>query len=56
MKTFNEVYKDSGLVKWFHKQSAGGEPGWDRYASTEKMAGKYGDCKDREPYAACQSK
>ena len=56
MKTFNEVYKDSGLGKWFHKQSAGGEPGWDRYDSTGKKAGKCGDAKDGEPYAACLSK
>ena len=56
MKTFNEVYKDSGLGKWFHKQSAGGEPGWDRYDSTGKKAGKCGDSKDGEPYAACLSK
>jgi hypothetical protein len=56
VKTFNEVYKDSGLGKWFHKQSAGGEPGWDRYDSTGKKAGKCGDAKDGEPYAACLSK
>jgi hypothetical protein len=56
MKKFNEVYKDSGLGKWFHKQSAGGEPGWDRYDSTGKKAGKCGDSKDGEPYAACLSK
>ena len=56
MKRFSEVYKDSGLGKWFHKQSAGGEPGWDRYDSTGKKAGKCGDSKDGEPYAACLSK
>ena len=56
MKTFNEVYKDSGLGKWFHNQSAGGEPGWDRYDSTGKKSGKCGDSKDGEPYAACLSK
>tara|TARA_S200002703_G_scaffold34481_1_gene29864 strand:+ start:11456 stop:12457 length:1002 start_codon:yes stop_codon:yes gene_type:complete len=56
MKTFKEVYRDSGLGKWFHNQSAGGEPGWDRYDSTGKKAGKCGDSKDGEPYAACLSK
>jgi hypothetical protein len=56
MKTFDEVYKDSGLGKWFHGQSAGGEPGWDRYDSTGKKVGKCGDAKDGEPYAACLSR
>lgn len=56
MKRFNEVYRNSGLGKWFHNQSAGGEPGWDRYDSTGKKAGKCGDAKDGEPYAACLSK
>ena len=56
MKRFNEVYKNSGLGKWFHNQSAGGEPGWDRYDSTGKKAGKCGDAKDGEPYAACLSR
>jgi len=56
MKRFNEVYKNSGLGKWFHNQSAGGEPGWDRYDSTGKKSGKCGDSKDGEPYAACLSK
>ena len=51
-----EVYKKSGLGKWFHNQSAGGEPGWDRYDSTGKKAGKCGDSKEGEPYAACLSK
>jgi hypothetical protein len=56
MKTFKEVYRDSGLGKWFHNQSAGGKPGWDRYDSTGKKAGKCGDAKDGEPYAACLSR
>jgi len=56
MKRFNEVYRNSGLGKWFHNQSAGGEPGWDRYDSTGKKAGKCGDAKDGEPYAACLSR
>ena len=29
----HEVYKKSGLGKWFHSQSAGDDPGWDRYNS-----------------------
>ena len=52
----DEVYKNSGLGKWFHKQSAGGEPGWDRYNSKGEKAGKCGDSKPGEPYAACLSK
>ena len=56
MKTFKEVYRDSGLGKWFHNQSAGGKPGWDRYDSSGKKAGKCGDAKDGEPYAACLSR
>jgi len=56
MGTIDEVYKNSGLGKWFHKQSAGGEPGWDRYDSKGEKAGKCGDSKPGEPYAACLSK
>ena len=56
MKTFKEVYRDSGLGKWFHNQSAGGKPGWDRYDSSGKKSGKCGDAKDGEPYAACLSR
>jgi len=52
----NEVYKDSGLGKWFHKQSATKEPGWDRYNSTGKRVGKCGDAKEGESYSACLSK
>ena len=29
----NEVYKKSGLGKWFHGETATKEPGWDRYNS-----------------------
>jgi len=56
MVKLDEVYKNSGLGKWFHKQSAGGEPGWDRYNSKGEKAGKCGDSKPGEPYAACLSK
>lgn len=52
----NEVYKNSGLGKWFHKQSATKEPGWDRYNSSGKRVGKCGDAKEGEPYSACLSK
>lgn len=52
----NEVYRKSGLGKWFHSQSAGGSPGWDRYDGSGKKAGKCGDSKPGEPYAACLSK
>jgi len=52
----NEVYKNSGLGKWFHSQSATKEPGWDRYNSSGKRVGKCGDAKEGEPYSACLSK
>jgi len=52
----DEVYKDSGLGKWFHKQSATKEPGWDRYNSAGKRVGKCGDAKEGESYSACLSK
>ena len=52
----NEVYKDSGLGKWFHKQSATKEPGWDRYNTVGKRVGKCGDAKEGESYSACLSK
>jgi len=54
--SIDEVYKDSGLGDWFHSQSAGGEPGWDRYNSKGEKAGKCGDSKEGDPYAACLSK
>ena len=44
-RELSEVYKDSGLGKWFHNQSAGGEPGWDRYNTKGEKAGKCGDCR-----------
>jgi len=56
-KQLNEkVYSDSGLGKWFNRESAGGGPGWDRYDSTGKRVGKCGDAKEGSAYAACLSK
>jgi len=52
----DEVYKDSGLGKWFHDESANSEPGWDRYNSSGKRVGKCGDAKEGSPYSACLSK
>lgn len=51
-----KVYSNSGLGKWFNRESAGGGPGWDRYDSTGKRVGKCGDAKEGAPYAACLSK
>jgi hypothetical protein len=56
MKDLNEVYRKSGLGKWFHGESAGGKPGWDRYNSKGERVGECGDAKKGEPYAACLSK
>jgi hypothetical protein len=52
----NEIYANSGLGKWFKKESATKEPGWDRYNSAGKRSGKCGDAKEGEPYSACLSK
>ena len=49
-----ETYAKSGIGKWM-KQSAGGEPGWDRYGLDGEVAGKCGDSKEGDPYAACLS-
>ena len=49
----HEVYKNSGLGKWFHKQSATKEPGWDRYNTTGKRVGKCGDAKEGESVCVC---
>ena len=54
--SFGEVYKKSGLGKWFHSQSAGGDPGWDRYGLDGQKLGKCGDSKEGDAYAACLSK
>jgi hypothetical protein len=51
-----KVYSNSGLGKWFNRESAGGGPGWDRYDSTGKRVGKCGDSKEGAAYAACLSK
>jgi len=56
MRDINEVYRKSGLGKWFHGESAGGKPGWDRYNSKGERVGKCGDAKKGKPYAACLSK
>ena len=56
MRDINEVYRKSGLGKWFHDESAGGKPGWDRYNSKGQRVGECGDAKKGEPYAACLSK
>ena len=56
MKFINEVYRNSGLGKWFHDESAGGKPGWDRYNTKGERVGECGDAKKGEPYAACLSK
>ena len=51
-----KVYADSGLGKWFNRESADGEPGWDRYNTKGERVGKCGDSKEGEAYAACLSK
>ena len=50
----SEVYKDSGLGKWFG-QSAGGDPGWDRYNTKGERVGKCGDSKPGEGKPKCLS-
>lgn len=52
----NEVYRNSGLGKWFHGESATKEPGWDRYNSEGKRVGKCGDAEEGAAYSACLSK
>ena len=52
----NEVYRNSGLGKWFHSQSAGGEPGWDRYNTKGERVGECGDSKPGEGKPKCLSK
>jgi hypothetical protein len=51
-----KVYENSGLGKWFNKESAGGGPGWDRYNTKGERVGKCGDAKEGESYAACLSR
>ena len=52
----SEVYRNSGLGKWFHGESATKEPGWDRYNSKGERVGKCGDAKEGSSYSACLSK
>lgn len=52
----HEVYKNSGLGKWFHGESATKKPGWDRYNSEGKRVGKCGDAEEGAAYSACLSK
>ena len=49
-KSFSEVYKDSGLGKWFGKGGKGGvgKGGWDRYNTKGERIGKCGDAKASE--------
>lgn len=51
-----KVYENSGLGKWFNKESAGGGPGWDRYNTKGERVGKCGDAKEGDSYSACLSK
>jgi hypothetical protein len=53
-ESVKEVYKDSGLGKWFG-QSAGGEAGWDRYNTKGERVGKCGDSKPGEGKPKCLS-
>jgi hypothetical protein len=41
-----KVYANSGLGKWFNKESAGGGPGWDRYNTKGERVGKCGDAEE----------
>ncbi len=56
MKRISEVYRKSGLGKWFHGQSAGGEAGWDRYNTKGEKIGKCGDKKPGEGKPKCLSR
>lgn len=56
MKFISEVFRNSGLGKWFHDESAGGKPGWDRYNAQGKRVGECGDAKKGSPYSACLSR
>lgn len=51
-----KVFSDSGLGKWFNKESAGGGPGWDRYNTKGERIGKCGSAEEGESYSACLSK
>ena len=53
----SEVYKDSGLGKWFGKGGKGGKTkgGWDRYNTKGEKIGKCGDKKKGEGKPKCLS-
>jgi hypothetical protein len=51
-----KVYSNSGLGKWFNRESAGGGPGWDRYNTKGERVGKCGDAEEGESYSACLSR
>ena len=53
----DEVYKDSGLGKWFGKGGGGGveKGGWDRYNASGDRIGKCGDAPKGAAYSACLS-
>jgi len=51
-----EVYRNSGLGRWFHDESAGGKPGWDRYNTEGERVGECGDSKPGEGKPKCLSK
>lgn len=53
-ESVDEVYRNSGLGKWF-SQSAGGGPGWDRYNTKGERVGKCGDSKPGEGKPKCLS-
>jgi hypothetical protein len=55
-ESVEEVYRNSGLGKWFHSQSAGGKPGWDRYNTKGERVGECGDSKPGEGKPKCLSK
>jgi hypothetical protein len=51
-----KVFANSGLGKWFNKESAGGGPGWDRYNTKGERVGKCGDADEGDAYSACLSR
>jgi hypothetical protein len=51
-----KVYSNSGLGKWFNRESAGDGPGWDRYNTKGERVGKCGDAEEGESYSACLSR
>ena len=51
-----KVYSDSGLGKWFNRESADEKPGWDRYNTKGERVGKCGDADKGESYSACLSR